>query len=87
MGKVTQEQADKQGVKLAELQALAKDKECATYPGETLHVRKVRGGKVVVFNISEKARGEAISATKQARKAATTGGTRSTEAVAAQSSK
>jgi len=68
--KVTQEQATKYGVTLAELQKLAEGKDCATYPGSTLHVRKVRGGKVVVFNISEKARGEAISATKAAKKAA-----------------
>lgn len=70
MGKVTQEQADKFGLTLAELQDLAKDKECETYPGEVLHVRRTRGGKVAVFNTSEKARGEKISATKAAKKAA-----------------
>lgn len=83
MGKVTTAQAEKYGVTLAELEQLAQGKECSTYPGETLHVRRVRGGKLVVFNVSERARGEAISATKQERKARSTGGSRSTVAVAA----
>jgi hypothetical protein len=68
MGKVTQEQADKFGISLSELKTLAEGKDCSVYPGETLHVRRTKGGKVTVFNTSEKARGEKISATKQTRK-------------------
>jgi len=68
---VTQEQATKFGLTLSELEGLATGKECPTYgKSEILHVRRTRGGSVTVFNISERARSEKISATKQARKAA-----------------
>lgn len=54
--------ADKHGVTLAELKRLAEGKSCPVYgTKELLHVRCVRGGKLVVFNISEKHRGEKIS--------------------------
>lgn len=83
MGKVTQEQADKYNMSLNDLQKLAEGKDCSVYPGSVLHVRKTRGG-VTVFNISDQARGESISATKQSRKVSK-GGTRSTESIAAKS--
>lgn len=70
MSKVTQEQADKYGISLAELEKLAEGKECSIYPGETLHVRRTKGGNITVFNISNKARGEQISKTKQEKAAA-----------------
>jgi hypothetical protein len=44
------------------LKELYQGKACPKYgSSEQLHVRKVRGGKLVVFNISEKYRGEKIS--------------------------
>ena len=44
------------------LKDLYQGKICPKYgTGEPLHARKVRGGKLVVFNISEKYRGEKIS--------------------------
>jgi hypothetical protein len=56
------EQAKKLGLSLDELKALYSGKSCAKYgTKELLHARKVRGGKIVVFNISEKFRGEKIS--------------------------
>ena len=56
------EVAKKHGITLAELKKLADGKKCPVYgTKELLHVRKVRGGKLVVFNISEKHRGEKIS--------------------------
>ncbi len=56
------EQAKKLGLSLDELKALYNGKSCAKYgTKELLHARKVRGGKIVVFNISEKFRGEKIS--------------------------
>gem|GEM_PF-1691363 len=55
-------QAEKLNLKLEELIALGKDKSCPKYgKEELLHARKVKGGKIVVFNISEKFRGEKIS--------------------------
>ena len=86
-GPVNEAQATKLGISFAELQELAKGKSCPTYgTSEQLHARKVRGGKVAVFNISEKARGAKISATKAEKKAekeatAASAGT-TTEAVA-----
>ena len=42
--------------------SLGVGKSCPKYgTTELLHARKVRGGKIVVFNISEKYRGEKIS--------------------------
>jgi len=68
---VNQTQADKFGLTLEDLQKLAEGKSCPVYGvNELLHVRKTRGGKVTVFNTSEKARSEKISKTKQANKAA-----------------
>lgn len=56
------EQAKKLGISFDELKALYNGKSCAKYgTKELLHARKVRGGKIVVFNISEKYRGEKIS--------------------------
>jgi len=70
---VSQEQADKYGITLEELQTLAVGKSCPVHgTSEILHVRRTRGakgqpGKVTVFNQSEKARSEAISRSKQAK--------------------
>ena len=56
------EVAKKHEITLAELKKLAEGKSCPRYgTKELLHVRKVRGDKLVVFNISEKYRGEKIS--------------------------
>lgn len=54
--------ATKHGVTLSELKKLAEGKECPKYgTKEMLHIRRVRGNKLTVFNISEKYRGEKIS--------------------------
>ncbi|MDC1174502.1 hypothetical protein OAT67_03875 [Bacteriovoracaceae bacterium] len=56
------EVAKKHGITLAELKQLSEGKMCPKYgTKEQLHVRKVKGGKLMVFNISEKYRGEKIS--------------------------
>ena len=56
-------QAKKFGIPLAELKKLGEGKSCPKYgTEELLHARRVKGGKLVVFNISEKHRGEKISA-------------------------
>lgn len=56
------EQAKKLGLSLDELKKLCVGKSCPKYgTNELLHARKVRGGKITVFNISEKFRGEKIS--------------------------
>jgi len=56
------ETAKRHGITLAELKKLAVGKKCPKYgTKELLHVRKARGGKLVVFNISERYRGEKIS--------------------------
>ncbi len=56
------EQAKKLGLSMDELKKLSVGKTCPKYGNsELLHARKVRGGKIVVFNISEKFRGEKIS--------------------------
>ena len=56
------EQASKLGISIDELKRLYQGKTCPKYGNaEVLHARKVRGGKLVVFNISEKFRGEKIS--------------------------
>lgn len=55
-------QAENLKISITELKDLAKGKSCPKYgTSELLHARKVRGGKIVVFNISEKHRGEKIS--------------------------
>lgn len=55
-------QAKKLGISTAELVELGTGKSCPKYgTAEVLHARRVRGGKLVVFNISEKYRGEKIS--------------------------
>ena len=55
-------QAQKLGISTAELIELGKGKSCPKYgTAEILHARRVRGGKLVVFNISEKYRGEKSS--------------------------
>jgi hypothetical protein len=56
------EQASKLGISVTELISLGAGKQCPKYgTSELLHARRVRGGKIVVFNISEKHRGEKIS--------------------------
>jgi hypothetical protein len=55
-------QATRLGLSIAELKGLSVGKSCPKYgTAELLHARRVRGGKIVVFNISEKYRGEKIS--------------------------
>jgi len=50
------EQAKKLGLSLDELKKLSVGKSCPKYGNsELLHARKVRGGKIVVFNISVEA--------------------------------
>lgn len=56
------EQAKRLGLSVTDLKNLAVGKSCPKYgTAELLHARKVRCGKTVVFNISEKYRGEKIS--------------------------
>lgn len=56
------DQAKRLGLSVADLKGLGVGKSCPKYgTAELLHARKVRGGKTVVFNISEKYRGEKIS--------------------------
>ncbi len=56
------ERAEKIGISYEELVKLAEGKSCPKYgTKELLHARKARGGKIMVFNISEKFRGEKIS--------------------------
>ncbi len=56
------EQASRLGLSVADLKSLSTGKSCPKYgTAELLHARRVRGGKFVVFNISEKYRGEKIS--------------------------
>lgn len=55
-------QAKRLGLSVADLKTLSVGKSCPKYgTNELLHARKVRGGKIVVFNISERYRGEKIS--------------------------
>ena len=55
-------QSQRLGISLKELKELGKGKSCPKYGiKELLHARRVKGGKIVVFNISEKHRGEKIS--------------------------
>lgn len=64
------EQAKKLGLSIEELKKLTVGKTCPKYGNsELLHARKVRGGKIVVFNISEKFRGEKISLGRKKDKA------------------
>ena len=63
------EQAKRLGVSVDELKKLGVGKSCPKYgTAELLHARRVRGGKLVVFNISEKHRGEKISIGRKALK-------------------
>lgn len=56
------QQAKHLGISIDELKTLGVGKSCPKYgTAELLHARKVRGGKIVVFNISERYRGEKIS--------------------------
>lgn len=56
------DQATRLGISVTELKSLSAGKSCPKYgTAEILHARRVRGGKIVVFNISEKYRGEKIS--------------------------
>jgi hypothetical protein len=56
------EQAKKMEISIVELKKLGEGKKCPKYGvKELLHTRKVRGGKIVVFNISDRHRGEKIS--------------------------
>jgi hypothetical protein len=60
------EQAKKLGLSQEEFKKLLHGKSCPKYgTKELLHARKVRGGKIVVFNISEKFRSEKISTGKK----------------------
>lgn len=56
------DQATRLGLSVNDLKSLGVGKSCPKYgTAELLHARRVRGGKLVVFNISEKYRGEKIS--------------------------
>lgn len=56
------EQAKRLGLSAVDLKTLGAGKSCPKCgTAELLHARKVRGGKIVVFNISERYRGEKIS--------------------------
>lgn len=62
MEELLKRQAAKLGISLADLKLLGIGKSCPKYgTGELLHARRVRGGELVVFNISERYRGEKIS--------------------------
>ena len=57
------EQAKRLGISVDELKKLGEGKSCPKYgTAEILHARRTRGGKITVFNISEKHRVEKISA-------------------------
>ncbi len=65
------EQAKRLGLSVTDLKALGVGKSCPKYgTAELLHARKVRGGKIVIFNISERYRGEKISEGRKKIKAA-----------------
>ena len=60
--KLKKEQAKRHNLSVSELNKMYEGKKCPKYGiKELLHMRKVKGGKLVVFNISEKHRGEKIS--------------------------
>lgn len=62
LDEIIEAQAKSFGLDLITLKGLYQDKICPKYgQSEPLHIRKVRGGKTVVFNISEKYRSEKIS--------------------------
>lgn len=64
------EQAKRLGLSFDELKKLGAGKTCPKYGNsELLHTRKVRNGKLVVFNISDKHRGEKISLGRKKEKA------------------
>lgn len=58
-------QAKKLGISVDELKKLGLGKSCPKYgTSELLHARRGRGGQIMVFNISDRLRGEKISATR-----------------------
>ncbi len=60
------EQAKKLGIAIEELRKLAEGKKCPKYGNaELLHARRNRAGKIQVFNISERFRGEKISSSRK----------------------
>ncbi len=62
INEIIEQQSTTLNIDLKILTDLYHGKACPKYGlSEPLHVRKVRGGKLVVFNISEKYRGEKIS--------------------------
>lgn len=63
-------QAIRLGISVIDLTKLGAGKSCPKYgTNELLHARRVRGGKIAVFNISEKYRGEKISEGRKKTKA------------------
>ncbi|MBK8202845.1 MAG: hypothetical protein IPK68_11165 [Bdellovibrionales bacterium] len=65
------EQANRLGLSVTDLKSLGTGKSCPKYgTKELLHARRVKGGKIAVFNISEKYRGEKISDGRKKIKAA-----------------
>ena len=67
-------QAKRLGLSVTDLKSLGVGKSCPKYgTAELLHARRVRGGKIVVFNISEKYRGEKISEGRKKIKASRVG--------------
>lgn len=64
------EQAKKLGISVDELKKLAVGKKCPKYgTSEILHARKNRAGAIMVFNISDRLRGEKISTGRKLLKA------------------
>ncbi len=64
-------QAKKLGISVDELKKLGQGKSCPKYGNtELLHTRKNRAGVIMVFNISDRLRGEKISATRSKVKTA-----------------
>lgn len=62
LGEIIEAQAKKMKIETDVLKALYEGKSCPKYgTNEPLHVRRVRSGKLTVFNISEKYRAEKIS--------------------------
>ena len=67
---IIERHAQSLNIDLQTLKQLYQGKTCPKYgTSEPLHARKVRGGKLVVFNISEKYRGEKISEGRKKTKA------------------
>lgn len=60
--KLLAEQANRLGISIDELKKLGVNKSCPKYgTKEILHARRVKGGQIIVFNISDRFRGEKIS--------------------------